>query len=117
MACHPSSPRVLNEGCTSLRLMLELTLAVKVTQEKIPHAIANSVSATPSAGFRFPWLHQLARGERLSFFRVLCVISPLQECARGMFQKSVVVVSRYPYVNLFERLVKVSVPSVDACVG
>ena len=25
-----------------------------------------------------------------------------------MFQKSVVVVSRYPYVNLFERLVKVS---------
>ena len=31
----------------------------------------------------------------------------LQECARGMFQKSVVVVSRYPYVNLFERLVKV----------
>ena len=31
-----------------------------------------------------------------------------QECARGMFQKSVVVVSRYPYVNLFERLVKVS---------
>ena len=24
-----------------------------------------------------------------------------------MFQKSVVVVSRYPYVNLFERLVKV----------
>lgn len=30
-----------------------------------------------------------------------------QECARGMFQKSVVLVSRYPYVNLFERLVKV----------
>lgn len=25
-----------------------------------------------------------------------------------MFQKSVVLVSRYPYVNLFERLVKVS---------
>ncbi|CAM9707718.1 unnamed protein product [Pylaiella littoralis] len=32
------------------------------------------------------------------------------ECARGMFQKSVVVVSRYPYVNLFERLVKVIGP-------
>ncbi|CAM9809042.1 unnamed protein product, partial [Scytosiphon promiscuus] len=31
-------------------------------------------------------------------------------CARGMFQKSVVVVSRYPYVNLFERLVKVIGP-------
>ncbi|CAN0467158.1 unnamed protein product, partial [Ectocarpus sp. 8 AP-2014] len=27
-----------------------------------------------------------------------------------MFQKSVVVVSRYPYVNLFERLVKVIGP-------
>ncbi|CAM9961336.1 unnamed protein product, partial [Ectocarpus sp. 12 AP-2014] len=33
-----------------------------------------------------------------------------EECARGMFQKSVVVVSRYPYVNLFERLVKVIGP-------
>jgi hypothetical protein len=29
-------------------------------------------------------------------------------CARGYFQKSVVLVTRHPYVNLFERLVKVS---------
>ncbi|KAG5188459.1 hypothetical protein JKP88DRAFT_304182 [Tribonema minus] len=32
------------------------------------------------------------------------------ECARGYFQKSVVLVTRYPYVNLFERLIKVIGP-------
>ncbi|CAM9637884.1 unnamed protein product, partial [Phaeothamnion confervicola] len=31
-------------------------------------------------------------------------------CARGFFQKSIVLVSRYPYVNLFERLVKIIGP-------
>lgn len=45
----------------------------------------------------------------LEAFVVPLSFTPIaQGCARGMFQKSVVVVSRYPYVNLFERLVKVS---------
>lgn len=35
---------------------------------------------------------------------------PNPACARGYFQKSVVIVSRYPYVSIFERLVKVIGP-------